>query len=101
MARSTAPGAPGSIIAVLAQTPAKSFVGVILSVLLAATTSFILNSIILRASRRREEGDLVAATAAMEAMKGKKSAVASTLTRAAQTEESLHTRLDAEAEEAE
>ena len=43
-----APAAPGSIIAVLAQTPGGSFVGVSLSVLLAATTSFVIASIILR-----------------------------------------------------
>src|SRR5215203_2989972 len=63
-----APAAPGSIIAVYAQTPGNSLVGVTLSVLLAAATSFIVGSIILRASRRREEeeGDLAAATAQME-----------------------------------
>ena len=76
-----APSAPGSIIAVLAQTPTGSFVGVILSVLLAATTSFVIGSIILRASRKRDLGDLTAATASMEAMKGKKSTVAGMLTR--------------------
>ena len=58
-----APAAPGSIIAVLAQTPGDSFVGVSLSVLLAATTSFVIASIILRASRKRDDGDLAAATA--------------------------------------
>jgi PTS system mannitol-specific IIC component len=76
-----APAAPGSIIAVLAQTTRNSYVGVILSVVLAATTSFILTSIILRASRKRDEGDLAAATAEMESMKGKKSAVSGMLTR--------------------
>jgi PTS system mannitol-specific IIC component len=76
-----APAAPGSIIAVFAQTPGSSVVGVVLSVLLAATTSFLLGSVILRASRRQEEevGDLAAATARMEAMKGKKSAVSGVL----------------------
>ena len=75
-----APAAPGSIIAVLAQTPGDSIVGVSLSVLLAAVTSFIIASIILRASRKRDDGDLAAATASMEAMKGKKSAVSGVLT---------------------
>jgi PTS system mannitol-specific IIC component len=75
-----APAAPGSIIAVLAQTPGNSLIGVSLSVLLAATTSFIIASIILRASRQRGDGDLAAATASMEAMKGKKSAVSGMLT---------------------
>jgi PTS system mannitol-specific IIC component len=77
-----APAAPGSIIAVYAQTPGNSFVGVTLSVLLAATTSFLIGSVILRASRRRdEEGDLAAATAQMESLKGKESSISSMLTR--------------------
>jgi PTS system mannitol-specific IIC component len=77
-----APAAPGSIIAVYAQTPGSSLIGVTLSVLLAATTSFLLGSIIVRASRRREEaGDLAAATAQMESLKGKESSVASMLTK--------------------
>jgi PTS system mannitol-specific IIC component len=77
-----APAAPGSIIAVYAQTPGNSFVGVTLSVLLAAATSFIVGSIILRASRRREEeeGDLAAATAQMEGLKGKESSISGVLT---------------------
>jgi mannitol PTS system EIICBA or EIICB component len=75
-----APAAPGSIIAVYAQTPGNSLVGVTLSVLLAAATSFIIGSIILRASRRREEGDLTAATAQMEGLKGKESSISSVLT---------------------
>jgi mannitol PTS system EIICBA or EIICB component len=52
-------------------------------------------------SRRKEEGDLAAATASMEAMKGKESAVSGMLTKAAQVEESQITRLDSAAEEAE
>jgi len=75
-----APAAPGSIIAVLAQTPGDSLVGVLASVLLAAVTSFLVASIILKMSRKRDEGDLAAATASMEAMKGKKSSVAGMLT---------------------
>ncbi len=84
-----APAAPGSIIAVFAQTPGNSFVGVILSVLLAATTSFLIGSVILRAGRREEEesGDLAAATAAMEGLKGKPSSVASVLVKAEVAEE--------------
>jgi len=80
-----APAAPGSIIAVYAQAPANSLVGVTLSVLLAATTSFVLGSIILRASRKRdaESGDdLAAATKKMEGLKGKESAVAGMLAKA-------------------
>jgi mannitol PTS system EIICBA or EIICB component len=75
-----APAAPGSIIAVYAQTPGNSLVGVTLSVLFAATTSFLIGSVILRASRRREEGDLAAATAQMEGLKGKESSISGVLT---------------------
>jgi PTS system mannitol-specific IIC component len=76
-----APAAPGSIIAVYAQTPGNSLVGVTLSVLLAAATSFLVASVILRASRRRdEEGDLAAATAQMEGLKGKESSISGVLT---------------------
>ena len=76
-----APAAPGSIIAVYAQTPGNSLVGVTLSVLFAAATSFIIASIILRASRKREEeGDLAAATAQMEGLKGKESSISGVLT---------------------
>jgi PTS system mannitol-specific IIC component len=74
-----APAAPGSIIAVVAQTPGGSFVGVILSVLLAAATSFIICSLLLKTSRK-QTGDLADATASMEAMKGSKSSVAGVLT---------------------
>jgi PTS system mannitol-specific IIC component len=77
-----APAAPGSIIAVYAQTPGNSLVGVTLSVLLAAATSFLVGAVILRASRRREEseGDLAAATAQMEGLKGKESSISGILT---------------------
>jgi PTS system mannitol-specific IIC component len=74
-----APAAPGSIIAVLAQTARDSYVGVVLAVVLACAVSFAIASIILRAAKNREEeGDLAAATASMEGMKGRKS-MASTL----------------------
>jgi PTS system mannitol-specific IIC component len=88
-----APAAPGSIIAVYAQTPGNSLVGVTLSVILAATTSFLLGSVILRASRRRdEEGDLAAATAQMESLKGKESSISSMLTRV--EEDEAHSRTE-------
>jgi len=75
-----APAAPGSILAVYAQTPGDSVVGVTLSVVLSALTSFLVGAVILRATRRPgEEGDLEAATASMESMKGKKSSVAGAL----------------------
>jgi mannitol PTS system EIICBA or EIICB component len=69
-----APAAPGSIIAVYAQTPGNSFIGVTLSVLFAAATSFLIASVILKASRKREEesgADLAAATKQMEGLKGR------------------------------
>ena len=75
-----APAAPGSIIAVIAQTSRDSYLGVILSVLLAATVSFLVASLILRTTRHSDEADLGDATAKMEAMKGKKSSVSSVLT---------------------
>ncbi|MFI7481725.1 PTS mannitol transporter subunit IICB, partial [Kocuria sp. M1R5S2] len=72
-----APAAPGSIIAVLAQTASDSYVGVVLAVVVASAVSFVVASVILKASRDRGEGDLAAATASMESMKGKKSTVSS------------------------
>jgi mannitol PTS system EIICBA or EIICB component len=79
-----APAAPGSIFAVLIQTASGSYVGVILSVVFAATVSFIIASIILRASRKRDlakagAGDLSAAIAQTEAAKGKESSVLQSL----------------------
>ncbi|APX02193.1 PTS mannitol transporter subunit IICBA [Arthrobacter sp. QXT-31] len=78
-----APSAPGSIIAVLAQTSRDSYFGVILSVVLATTVSFLVASVILKTTRHSDEDDLTAATSRMESMKGKKSSVASNLTGAA------------------
>ncbi|WP_458112470.1 PTS mannitol transporter subunit IICBA [Arthrobacter sp. R1-13] len=79
-----APAAPGSIIAVIAQTSRDSYFGVILSVVLAATVSFLIASVILKASKtpvgETEEDSLSAATSRMETMKGKKSSVSSVLT---------------------
>ncbi|MGO4146608.1 PTS mannitol transporter subunit IICBA [Paenarthrobacter sp. YAF11_1] len=75
-----APAAPGSIIAVLAQTSRDSYVGVILAVILATAVSFLIASVILRTSKNKGDDDLSAATSRMEAMKGKKSSVSSALT---------------------
>jgi PTS system mannitol-specific IIC component len=74
-----APAAPGSIIAVWLQAPASSLVGVTASVVLAATVSFLVASFLLRLDKDDDEGDLAAATASMESMKGKKSSVSGTL----------------------
>lgn len=77
------PAAPGSIIAVYAATARDSYVGVTLSVLFATTVSFLIASVILKASKTpvgaTEEEALGAATARMEEMKGKKSSVSSLL----------------------
>jgi PTS system mannitol-specific IIC component len=73
--------APGSILAYIALTPRGGFVGVILAVLVATVVSFLVASVIIRASSSEvdnEEG-LAAAAGQMETMKGKKSSVTGTL----------------------
>jgi len=74
-----APAAPGSFLAVLAQIPAGMYFGVILSVFGAATVSFLVASFLLKLDRSDDEGDLAAATAEMEEMKGKASLASSML----------------------
>ncbi|WP_029146472.1 PTS mannitol transporter subunit IICB [Microbacterium luticocti] len=49
-----APAAPGSIIAVVAQTYQTDYLGVILSVILSAAVTFLVAAIILRASRKKD-----------------------------------------------
>ena len=73
------PAAPGSIIAVYASTARDSYVGVTLSVLFATTVSFLIGSLILKASKAPAEDDLDQATHRMEALKGKKSSVSAAL----------------------
>jgi PTS system mannitol-specific IIC component len=74
-----APAAPGSIIAVLIATPGGSYLGVILSVIGGAAASFVVAAFLLKTDKAADEGDLSAATANMESMKGKKSIASSTL----------------------
>ncbi|MCU1641759.1 MAG: mannitol transporter subunit [Nocardia sp.] len=74
-----APAAPGSIIAVYAQTASDSYLGVTLSVLGAAGVSFVVAALLLRTDRDTGESDLAGATAAMEAMKGKRSIASAAL----------------------
>ncbi|QAS52275.1 PTS mannitol-specific transporter subunit IIBC [Halobacillus litoralis] len=76
----TAAASPGSIIAVLGMTPRGSYAGVVAGVIVAAAVSFIVSSIILKASKDDGEGDMEEATAKMEGMKGKKSGVSDQLT---------------------
>jgi mannitol PTS system EIICBA or EIICB component len=76
--------APGSIFAYTAMTPRGGFVGVFAAVLVAAVVSFLVASVIIRATADTDEEDeqsLGMAARQMEAMKGKKSSVAGTLTR--------------------
>jgi PTS system mannitol-specific IIC component len=80
-----APAAPGSIIAVYANTASGSYLGVTLSVIAGAAVTFAIAAVLLKLDKSEEDGDLVAATAQMEATKGKKSSVASTLTGGAAT----------------
>ncbi len=73
--------APGSIIAYAALTPRGGFIGVFAAVLVATAVSFLVASVIIRASSSEvdnEEG-LAAAAGQMETMKGKKSSVTGTL----------------------
>ena len=75
--------APGSIFAYIAMTPRGGFVGVFSAVLVAAVVSFLVASVIIRATADVDEEDeqsLGMAAQQMEAMKGSKSSVASTLT---------------------
>jgi PTS system mannitol-specific IIC component len=70
-----APASPGSIIAVLIQTANDSYIGVILSVVLSATVSFLVAGVIIRATRARdiatdENGDFSSAVSQSAANKG-------------------------------
>ncbi len=77
-----APAAPGSIIAVYAQTATDSYLGVTLAVLASAAVTMVVAALLLKIGKQ-EEGDLSAATAEMEALKGKKSSISGMLTGAA------------------
>ncbi len=74
------PASPGSIIAVWAAAPLGSLVGVTASVVAAAVVSFLVASFLLKLERGDDDGDLSAATASMESMKGKKSSISGSLT---------------------
>lgn len=74
-----APAAPGSVFAVYAQSASDSYVGVTLSMLAAAGVTFLVAGLLLRAEKDGGEDDLAAATASMEAMKGRRSIASSAL----------------------
>ncbi len=83
-----APAAPGSILAVLAQTATDSYLGVILSVILSAGVTFAVASVILLSSRKRDlastEDSFSSAVAKTEANKGKSSSHLANLSSASQ-----------------
>lgn len=74
-----APAAPGSIIAVWAQSPVGALVPVTASVIAAAVVTFLVAAFLLKTDHSEDAGDLTKATEDMVAMKGKAS-VASTIT---------------------
>jgi PTS system mannitol-specific IIC component len=76
-----APAAPGSIIALMAQTPPSpgNYLGVLAGVAVATVVTFLVAAVIIKASKDKGEGDLSEATARMESMKGKKSSVSSAI----------------------
>ncbi|SDF88971.1 PTS mannitol transporter subunit IICBA [Klenkia brasiliensis] len=73
------PASPGSIIAVWASSPPSSLLGVTASVVVAAGVCFVVAAFLLKIDKSADDGDLAAATAQMEANKGKKSSVAGML----------------------
>jgi len=85
------PAAPGSILAVFAAASSDSYLGVTLSVLFATIVSFVVAGLILKLSKNTEGDELGEATSKMEAMKGKKSSVASALVSAAATSGPIRT----------
>ncbi len=74
-----APASPGSIIAVWLAAPPSSLFGVTASVVTSATVTFLVAALLLKTDRSVDEDDLAAATAQMEATKGKKSSVSELL----------------------
>lgn len=64
---------PGSIFALLAMTPRGNYLGVLAGVFAATAVSFIIASIILKASKQTEEDDLAKAAEKTASLKGKES----------------------------
>ncbi|MEE1651522.1 PTS sugar transporter subunit IIA [Brachybacterium sp. J144] len=73
-----APASPGSIFAIFGVAARDSYLGIALAVAGAALVSFLLATLFLKIGKQ-DDGDLAAATAKMEEMKGKKSSVAGAL----------------------
>ncbi len=72
-----APASPGSIIAVLAMASRGSYIGLIAGVLVSASVTFVVSTVLLKTSKAKETS-LEEASANVSAMKGKQS-IASTL----------------------
>jgi PTS system mannitol-specific IIC component len=73
-----APAAPGSILAIYAQTPSGDFLGITLSVIGGMAVSFVIAAILLKTDKGDwDEGDLEVATQSMVEMKGKDSIASS------------------------
>lgn len=64
---------PGSIFALLAMTPRGNYLGVLAGVFAATAVSFIISSIILKASKQTEEDNLAKAAEKTASLKGKES----------------------------
>ncbi|MDO5627730.1 MAG: PTS mannitol transporter subunit IICBA [Mobilicoccus sp.] len=82
-----APAAPGSIIAIALQATQDSYLGVAIGVTASTLVSFAVAAFLLKTDKSQDDGDLSAATAQMESMKGKKSSVAGQLTGASAAEQ--------------
>lgn len=77
-----APAAPGSVFAVYLSAASDSYLGVTISILASAAVTMLVAAVLLGFDKNRGgSDDLAAATAEMEALKGKKSSVAGLLTR--------------------
>ena len=81
-----APAAPGSILAVYAQTPSGDFLGITLSVIGGMAVSFAVAGFLLKTDKGDwDEGDLEVATQSMVDMKGKESVAAAMIAGSAHT----------------
>lgn len=67
------PAAPGSILAIYAMSAQDSYLGITLGVITATVVSFLISAVLLRTGKQ-DEGDLDAAQAKMQDMKGNKAA---------------------------
>lgn len=84
---------PGSIIPILLLTASDSYVGVILSILLATIVSFAVASIIMKLDRRQDqEDDISKASEQMQSLKGKQSSIAAHFAKQASSENETKSR---------